>query len=185
MPIELNKPPDPLLEEFCELTKMTSAEEICNASFNDTKVKVMKVKHRKPHRGVKISTPGSAGAGSLLRHLRSAKVAGKARDRAEVSPSDNRGGKRKTSSIKEDVVDKVLYEFKSGALNSNLKFSMGSASDVNPVCSLNNEIDANTFYHGNDGSFINIPLDKSPCSDKQSIPVAESCGLKTSFDHTS
>ncbi|GKG23028.1 hypothetical protein Tco_0388331, partial [Tanacetum coccineum] len=77
MPIELNKPPDPLLEEFCELTKMTSAEEICNASFNDTKVKVMKVKHRKPHRGVKISTPGSAGAGSLLRHLRSAKVAGK------------------------------------------------------------------------------------------------------------
>ncbi|GKG10478.1 hypothetical protein Tco_0341878 [Tanacetum coccineum] len=65
---------------------MTSADDICNASFNDTKVKVMKVKHRKPYRGVKISTPGSASAGSILRHLKSAKVAGKARDRAEVSP---------------------------------------------------------------------------------------------------
>ncbi|GKD45057.1 hypothetical protein Tco_1269702 [Tanacetum coccineum] len=51
MPIDSNKPRDPLFDEFCELTKMTSAEEICNASFNDTKVKVVKGKHRKPFRG--------------------------------------------------------------------------------------------------------------------------------------
>ncbi|GKF70997.1 hypothetical protein Tco_0207111, partial [Tanacetum coccineum] len=31
----------------------------------------------------KVSTPGSAGAGSVLRRLRTSKVAGKARDRAE------------------------------------------------------------------------------------------------------
>nr|GFD05059.1 hypothetical protein [Tanacetum cinerariifolium] len=35
---------------------------------------------------------GSAGAGSVLRRLRSAKIAGKACDRAEGSPHDDRGG---------------------------------------------------------------------------------------------
>ncbi|GKG51045.1 hypothetical protein Tco_0539169, partial [Tanacetum coccineum] len=85
MPIDSNKPPGPLFDEFCELIKMTSAEEICNASFNDTKVKVVKGKHRKPFRGVKISTPGSAGAGSILKRLCSAKVSGRARDRVDGS----------------------------------------------------------------------------------------------------
>nr|GEZ16883.1 hypothetical protein [Tanacetum cinerariifolium] len=70
----------------------TSAEDLCATSFNDTKVKVMKVKHRKPHRGIKVSTPGSAGAGSVIRCLRSAKSSGKARDRSEDSLRDNRGG---------------------------------------------------------------------------------------------
>ncbi|GJV29410.1 hypothetical protein Tco_1385858 [Tanacetum coccineum] len=66
---------------------MTSSDEIRDASLNDTKVKVMKGRHRKPLKGVKtkVSTPGSAGAGSVLRRLRTSKVAGKARDRAEVS----------------------------------------------------------------------------------------------------
>nr|GFB74813.1 RNA-directed DNA polymerase, eukaryota, reverse transcriptase zinc-binding domain protein [Tanacetum cinerariifolium] len=43
---------------------MTPAEDLCSTSFNDTKVKVMKGKNRKAHRGIKVSTPGSAGAGS-------------------------------------------------------------------------------------------------------------------------
>nr|GFB47117.1 hypothetical protein [Tanacetum cinerariifolium] len=83
MPIENNKPPDPLVDEFCILTKMTSAEDLCSASFDETKVKA--------HRSIKVSTPGSAGAGSVLRRLRSGKIAGKARVRAEGSPSDDRG----------------------------------------------------------------------------------------------
>nr|GEZ77206.1 hypothetical protein [Tanacetum cinerariifolium] len=75
-------PPNPLVDEFCILTKMTSAEDLCSTSFDDTKVKVMKGKHRKAHRSIKISTPGSARAGSVLRRLRSDKIAGKARVRA-------------------------------------------------------------------------------------------------------
>nr|GFB40992.1 hypothetical protein [Tanacetum cinerariifolium] len=123
---------------------------------------------------------------SLLRHLRSTKVAGKARDRADASPSYNRGGKRKASSPKKDVIDKVLYKLKSGALDRNLLFSMGSASDVvNPICSLNNEINANEFSYWNDGSLIKIPCNKSPSSYKYSSPIAKSFGLNTSHDHIS
>nr|GEY65926.1 hypothetical protein [Tanacetum cinerariifolium] len=124
--------------------------------------------------------------GSPLRHLRSTKVAGKARDRADASPSYNRGGKRKASSHKKDVIDKVLYKLKSGALDRNLLFSMGSASDVvNPICSLNNEINANEFSYWNDGLFIKIPCNKSPSSYKYSSPIAKSFGLNTSHDHIS
>ncbi|GJS75796.1 putative reverse transcriptase domain-containing protein [Tanacetum coccineum] len=107
MPIDSNKPPDPLFDEFCELTKMTSAEEICNASFNDTKVKVVKGKHRKPFRGIKISTSGFTGAGMILRRLRSAKVSGKARDRVEGSSVDSGGGKRVSSSLLNNEINKV------------------------------------------------------------------------------
>nr|GEV68452.1 hypothetical protein [Tanacetum cinerariifolium] len=86
MPILSNEPPDPPFDELCNLTKVTSTEDLCVASFNDTKVKVMKVKHHKPLRGVKVSTPGSTGVGSVLRRLHSAKSIGKARDRNEDSP---------------------------------------------------------------------------------------------------
>ncbi|GKB63767.1 RNA-directed DNA polymerase, eukaryota, reverse transcriptase zinc-binding domain protein [Tanacetum coccineum] len=186
MPIDSNKPPDPLFDEFCELTKMTSAEEICNASFNDTKVKFVKGKHRKPFRGIKISTPGSAGAGSILRRLRSAKVSGKARDRVEGSSVDSRGGKRVSSSHLNNEIKEVLADLNSGKLNNNLKFSMGCSSDVlNFVCSLNSEVEANNVSNGNDGSFIKAPLNPSPCSNRENSPVAKSYGLKTSLDSTS
>nr|GFC51602.1 hypothetical protein [Tanacetum cinerariifolium] len=46
MPIESNEPPGPLFDELCSLTKMTSANEIRDASLNVTKVKVMKRMHR-------------------------------------------------------------------------------------------------------------------------------------------
>ncbi|GKG01058.1 hypothetical protein Tco_0305763, partial [Tanacetum coccineum] len=72
-----NKPPDPLIDKFCELTRMTPAEEMYNASFNETKVEVVKGKPLKPRRGIKVSTLGSAGAGLMLRRLRSVKVSGK------------------------------------------------------------------------------------------------------------
>ncbi|GKD10360.1 60S ribosomal protein L27-like protein, partial [Tanacetum coccineum] len=131
-------------------------------------------KPRKPHRSVKVSTPRSAGAGSVLRHTRSAKVSGKARVRAEESLDDNRGGKRA----------EVLSGLRSGSFNSNLKFSMGYSIDVrNPVCLLNHEIDANVDCNVNDGSFINSPLENS-VSNEQCSPAAKSCGPKTSLDHS-
>nr|GFB51664.1 hypothetical protein [Tanacetum cinerariifolium] len=105
------------------------------------KVKVMKVKHRKPHRGVKVSTPGSVGAGSVLKRLRSAKSSGKARDRNEDSPGDNRGGKRVVSTPMDDEINKVLSNVRSGMLNTNLKFSLGCPDSDMPVCALNNVSD--------------------------------------------
>ncbi|GKF16057.1 hypothetical protein Tco_0057519, partial [Tanacetum coccineum] len=185
MPIESNKPPDPLFDELCSLTNMTSADEIREASLKDTKVKVVKGKPRKPHRGVKVSTPGSAGAGSILRRTRSAKVSGKARVRAEESLDDNRGGKRAANSPMNDEISKVLSVLRSGSFNSNLKFSMDYSIDVsNPVCSLNHEIDENVDCNVNDGSFINSPLENSVLNE-QCSPVAKSCGPKTSLDHSS
>ncbi|GJZ40340.1 hypothetical protein Tco_0586903, partial [Tanacetum coccineum] len=155
-------------------------------SFNDTKVKVVKGKHRKPFRGIKISTPGSAGAGSILRRLRSAKVSGKACDRVEGSSVDSRGGKRVSSSHLNNEIKEVLADLNSGKLNNNLKFSLGCSSDVlNYVCSLNSEVEANNVSNGNDGSFIKAPLNPSRCSDRENSPVAKSYGLKTSLDSTS
>ncbi|GJU63446.1 putative reverse transcriptase domain-containing protein [Tanacetum coccineum] len=185
MPIESNKPPDPLFDELCCLTNMTSADEICEASLKDTKVRVMKIKQRKPNRGIKISTPGSAGAGSVLRRLRSAKVAGKARGRDEGSPSDNRGGKRLDSTPMNPEISKVLFDLRSGSLDSSFKFAMGcSNGDNSSVCSLNNVVYSNESCKGNDGSFINFPLESNPSIDKQSSPVAKGCGLKISQEHT-
>ncbi|GJU33654.1 hypothetical protein Tco_1182008 [Tanacetum coccineum] len=183
MPIESNEPPDLLFDELCSLTKMTSSEEIRDASLNVTKVKVMKGTHRKPYRGskIKVSTPGSAGASSVLRRLRSAKVAGKAHGRADGYPSDNRGGKRVVFTPMNDEISKVLSDVKSGVLNSNLKISLGCSNDNSSVCALNNEVDVNDL--SNDGSFIKSPLDSG--MNVESSPVAKSCGLKTSPDHTS
>nr|GEU37378.1 uncharacterized mitochondrial protein AtMg00810-like [Tanacetum cinerariifolium] len=44
--VESNEPHDPLFDELYSLTKMTSAEEIRDASLNVTKIKVMKGLHR-------------------------------------------------------------------------------------------------------------------------------------------
>nr|GEY34840.1 hypothetical protein [Tanacetum cinerariifolium] len=183
--LDINKPPDPFVDEFCILTKMTSAEDLCSASFDDTKVKVMKGKHRKAYRSIKVSMPGSAGAGSVLRRLRSDKIAGKARVRAEGSPRDDRGGKRMVSSLLNLEINKVIADFKSGALNNNLKFAMGcSINDNIDKCSLN-VADYKELCNGNDGSFIKIPLDCAPDIGLESSLVAKSYGLKTSHEHTS
>nr|GEY84467.1 hypothetical protein [Tanacetum cinerariifolium] len=141
----------------------------------------MKVKHRKPLRGVKVSTLGFAGDKSVLRRLRSAKSSGKARDRNEDSPGDNRGGKRVVSTLMNDEINKVLSNLRFGMLNTNLKFSLGCPNSDILVCSLNNVFDINEL--SNDGSFINSHLDNSGLNDL-GIPVAKSCGLQTSFDHT-
>nr|GEV51476.1 hypothetical protein [Tanacetum cinerariifolium] len=138
MQIKSNKPPDPLFDVLCTLTKMTSTEYIRDASLKDTKVKVVMGKLRKPSRGIKISTPGSAGAGSILRRVQSAKVSGRARERVDRSSVDFRGGKRVSAAPANDEISQVL---------SNIK--------------------AENFSRNEQGS-----------------PVAKSCGLKTSLDHS-
>nr|GFC24882.1 hypothetical protein [Tanacetum cinerariifolium] len=78
-----------------------------------------------------------------------------------------------------------IANFKSGALNNNLKFAMGcSINDNIDKCSLN-VADYKELCNGNDGSFIKIQLDCAPNIGLESSPVAKSCGLKTSHEHTS
>nr|GEW54287.1 hypothetical protein [Tanacetum cinerariifolium] len=179
MPIESNKPPDPLLDELCTLTKMTSADDIRDASLKETKVKVVMGKLRKPSRGIKISTPGSAGAGSILRRVRSAKVSGRARERLDRSPVDFRGGKRASAAPANDEISQVLSNIKAGNI-SHLKFDMGSSSNISD--SLNKFDVMNKSINENDGSFIKVPLEKFS-RNEQGSPVAKCCGFKTSLDH--
>nr|GEU94101.1 60S ribosomal protein L27-like [Tanacetum cinerariifolium] len=160
---------------------MTSADDIVHSLLNEYMDKVGKNKNRKPHRGIKVFTHGSAGAGFVLRPLRSAKVTRKARGRANDSPVDNRGAKHAANSPRNDEIGKVLHGLRSGSFNSNLKFSMGHSVDVsNPVCWLNHD---NSICNENDGSFIKSPLENSILNE-QCSPVAKSYGPKTSLDHT-
>ncbi|GJZ25328.1 RNA-directed DNA polymerase, eukaryota, reverse transcriptase zinc-binding domain protein [Tanacetum coccineum] len=196
MSIDNNKPPDPIVEEFRILTKMTSSDDVRLEPLNDTKVEVVKGKLRKPHRGsrIKVSTPGSssAGAGSMLKRLRSAKISGKARVRVDSSPLDNRGGKRVVSSPKNDVIKKVLSDVRSSAID-NFKFAIGSSIDnIDAKCSMNCDSDVNEVNIGlnpiNDGSFIKEPLCPSNDSitdiDSESL-VAFSSKLKDSVEPAS
>ncbi|GKC45042.1 hypothetical protein Tco_1062764 [Tanacetum coccineum] len=161
MSIDNNKPPDPIVEEFRILTKMTSSDDVHLVSSNIFRAKAVKGKLHKPRRGstIKVSTPGSnsAGAGSLLKRLRSAKVSGKARDRAESSPLDDRGGKRVVSNPENDVIKKVLSDVNSGSIDC-LKFDIGSTDDNVVNCPLNKDSDANGLSPHIDGSFIKEPL---------------------------
>nr|GEU29917.1 hypothetical protein [Tanacetum cinerariifolium] len=123
MPIESNEPPDSLFD------KMTSTDNIVHSSLNGNNDKAVKFKNRKPHKGIKVSTPGSAGAGSVLR-------------RADEYLGDNRGGKCAAMSSMNDDISKVLSDLRSGSFDSNLKFSMGYSVDpirkfcLNEQCSL-------------------------------------------------
>nr|GFB44613.1 hypothetical protein [Tanacetum cinerariifolium] len=82
----------------------------------------------------------------------------------------------------DDEINKVLSNVRFGMLNTNLKFSLGCPDSDMPGCTLNNVSDVNEL--SNDGSFIKSPLDNSGLNDLGS-PVAKSCVLQTSFDHTS
>ncbi|PWA75843.1 hypothetical protein CTI12_AA240690 [Artemisia annua] len=181
MPIDNNKPPDPLIQDFCELTGMSSA----NISHTVLEAPTSKGREGKPRRHrhgikIKVSTPGSAsaGAGSILRNLHSSRLAGKSRKRTNSSPSDVRGGKRTTSGHMSDEISKVLCDLESGAINPNLKFALGSSSDNTPSIK---RVDA----HSNDGSFIKLPLDKNPLDSNQKVPVAKSSGLEPGYDLSS
>ncbi|PWA80419.1 hypothetical protein CTI12_AA196540 [Artemisia annua] len=185
MPIDNNKPPDPLIQEFCELTGMSPT----NLSHTVVGVSACRDKEGKPRRHrhgikIKVSTPGSAsaGAGVVLRNLRSSKLAGKSRKCINTSPSDVRGGKRNIVLLVSDEISKVLCNLESGAINPNLKFAIGSSSSNYPTVKPNGFDDKASV---NDGSFIKVPLDKNPVDSNQKVPIAKSSGLETGLDHTS
>ncbi|GKA43881.1 hypothetical protein Tco_0736605 [Tanacetum coccineum] len=161
MPIE-SKPLDPLIEELCILTNITLPDDIRVVPMNEFRVKVGRGRPKNSVNGVKIkvSTPSSAstGARDVLKCLRSTKIGGKAHDRFESSPIDNRGGKRVVTTPISNELDKVLSN-------------------------LNKETNANDDCNGNNGLFIKLLLDNSPIKN-QSRPVAKSSGLKTSFENT-
>jgi hypothetical protein len=81
MPIENNKPPDPLVEEFCELTGMSSDKvHLSRSSVSLSKMKEGKARRHRHGIKIKVASPGSASIG-----------AGKSRKRIESCPMDNRG----------------------------------------------------------------------------------------------
>ncbi|GKC09511.1 RNA-directed DNA polymerase, eukaryota, reverse transcriptase zinc-binding domain protein [Tanacetum coccineum] len=149
---------------------MTSAEEMYNALFNKTKVEVVKGKPLKPRRGIKVSTLGFAGAGLMLRRLRSVKVSGKAHDRV---------GKRSSYTPVIDEVTHVLSDIKTGTI----KFDVGSSINVN--FPLNKASYMSDVISGNGGSFIKRPLDDMPVDNKMSSVVAKISDPKGSCDNTS
>nr|GEV06483.1 putative reverse transcriptase domain-containing protein [Tanacetum cinerariifolium] len=139
---------------------MVHAKDLCSALFNDMKVKVMEGKHRKAHR---------------------------ARVRAEGSPRDDRGGKRVVFTPLNPKINKVIVDFKSRALNNNLKFAMGcSNNDCKDDCSLN-VADSNELCNGNDGTGVRIASSKDGIAITKIGILNEKgiAGSGTSNEHTS
>ncbi|PWA61234.1 hypothetical protein CTI12_AA374290 [Artemisia annua] len=143
-----------------------------------SKLKEGKVRRHRHCIKIGVSSPGSAsvGVGSILRNLHSSKASGKSRKHLESSPMDDRGGKRVIKSPNSDV-----NGMKSGSIDSNLKFEIGSIYDnktsTKPVDSsgkalVKSVVDPISTVNGNDGSFINQPLDVSS--------IHRNCGLETS-----
>nr|GEV44937.1 hypothetical protein CTI12_AA196540 [Tanacetum cinerariifolium] len=164
-----------LILHFCKIGGKDAKE-------NDYKGKAkgMRGGPRKPHKGIKIevSTQGyfPAGAGSMLKRLCSSKVVGKARDRVESSPVDNRGG-RKTSNehiSMEDVVSTGVVRSSSldGITNNKVEeMALNMEYVPNSVCKLKMGIwrlvfSAKEVYKGGQacslqlyGYFVGISMD--------------------------
>ena len=65
MPIENNKPPDPLVEEFCELTGMSSDKvRLSRSSVLLSKMKEGKARRHRHDIKIKVASPGSASVGA-------------------------------------------------------------------------------------------------------------------------
>ncbi|GJR88455.1 putative RNA-directed DNA polymerase [Tanacetum coccineum] len=179
MPIENNKPPDPILEELSTLTGM-SFEGLSHKPFVPHDVSVPPrsrgrpkgTKNRAKSVKIKIQSPGSAsvGAGAILKRLRKSKLVGLGRIRSDVSPLEDNHGKRPNSCVApvDEVLNKVLDRiafdksiskqmvFNEGVCDSGKVY--GSKSNVPSYCSID----------GNDGSFIS-----KPCA--PSVVVVEDC----------
>ncbi|GJZ07650.1 UDP-galactose transporter 1 [Tanacetum coccineum] len=67
----------------------------------------------------------------------------------ETSPVDSRGGKRVVTSPINNELDKVLCDFKTGSINSRLKFAIGSSNEqCSNGCPLIKRINANDDCNG-------------------------------------
>nr|GEV79345.1 hypothetical protein [Tanacetum cinerariifolium] len=139
MPIDNSKPPDPILEEFSTLTRI-SASDLSHKPFVPADVSVPN--HVKSVK-VKIQSPGSASAGAILKRFRNFKLVGLGQSRSDSSPLEDYKGKRSNSSYVpiDDVLNKMV--FKEGVCDSDKAF--GSKSSMFGYCSID----------GDDGTFIN------------------------------
>ncbi|GJS29219.1 hypothetical protein Tco_0489839 [Tanacetum coccineum] len=99
MPIENNKPSDPVVLVFCQLTGMSPTN-----------------LRQKP------------GFYIWWRDIKESLFFGKSRKRVESSPIDSRNGKRVNSVPIDDEISKVLDTLKSGAIDKNLKFAIEHTS---------------------------------------------------------
>ncbi|PWA75907.1 hypothetical protein CTI12_AA236950 [Artemisia annua] len=166
MPIDPLKPPDPILEEFCTLTGMSS-EGLKHSAIHRSDSKLSSkprgrpkgVKNRVKH---KVLSPGSAsvGAGAILKRLRNSKVEGKGRSRSESSPLV-RNGKRPNSSKSpvDDVLAKVLDKI---AYDKNISNQMVFREGSNDSGMSGKKVIKDKSYCSigeNDGSFINKPIE--------------------------
>ncbi|PWA77183.1 hypothetical protein CTI12_AA225710 [Artemisia annua] len=186
MPIENNKPLDPLVQEFCELTGMSPDKvQLVRSDCQLPKGKMGKARRHRHGIKIRVSSPGSSsvGAGSVLRNIRSSNNGGKSKKHFVPSPTDIMSGKRASNdSYVDGKIIIVLPDLKADTIESNLTFAIGSTCD-NIVSS--KSVDPIDLANGNDGSFIKLPLGLSPLDSIQRKPVAKSNGPETSSVDTS
>nr|GEW69226.1 hypothetical protein [Tanacetum cinerariifolium] len=120
--LKSNKPPDPLIKEFCVLTKLTLPKDIRVVPMDEFRAKVGRGRPKKSVKGVKI----------------------KARERVESSLVDSRGGKHVVTTPINNELDKVLSDLRSGSINGHLKFAIGRLLsfllDYNPIGNQNRHV---------------------------------------------
>ncbi|PWA54700.1 hypothetical protein CTI12_AA432400 [Artemisia annua] len=153
MPLDSPKPPDPILEEFCTLTGM-SYEGLhhkpilpnADVSLPKSRGRPKGVKNHPKSNKIKIKSPGStsAGAGSILKRLRNSKLEGKRP--SKPLPVDD---------VLNKVLDRIAYD---KGIATQMMFKEG-VKDY--VAKPSNVIKGSGYCSivGNDGSFINNPID--------------------------
>ncbi|PWA98197.1 reverse transcriptase zinc-binding domain-containing protein [Artemisia annua] len=170
MPIESTEPPDVISDEFRTLTGITSGDLHHRPIFPNVDSKNPRSRGRpkgtknRPKRVlVQACSPGSAsaGAGAILKRLRNSKVNGLGRSRSDSSPMVPINGKRLNHSNipVDDVLSKVLDKMAHDKnIAEQMVFREGTKGDGRSV---RNELKSNShcLIGGNDGSFINKPID--------------------------
>ncbi|PWA66581.1 hypothetical protein CTI12_AA326130 [Artemisia annua] len=169
MPIDNPKPPDKILEEFCTLTGMAADginHKPCgpNDGSGSTRSRGRPKGVKNRPKVIKVQSPGSAsaGAGVILMRLRNSKLPGKGRSHYESSPLVG-GGKRSNSSNSpiNDALSKVLDRIAvDREISRHMVFREGSNDSNAFGCKVSKD-NSDCLISGNDGSFINTPLEVS------------------------
>ncbi|PWA27164.1 hypothetical protein CTI12_AA627900 [Artemisia annua] len=182
MPPDPPKPPDTILEELCTLTGM-KAEGLNHKPIVPSDVnrppkpcgRPKGAKNRFRNVMVKAQSLGSAsaGAGAILKRLRSSKVEGKGRSRGVASSMEDKCVNR--SNVCNAPVDvtlsKVLNRIKyDKSISDQVVFKECISDKVKNYC-LNPVSKGYCSINGNDVSFINKPIESIP-SDVNGISVS-------------
>ncbi|GJW43070.1 hypothetical protein Tco_0071869 [Tanacetum coccineum] len=142
MPVESNKSPDPILEEFCTITGMSSSN-VTNKPFVPSRESIHPRSRGRP-RGVKnlpksvkikVQSSGSASARArtILKRLRNSKIVDKGRSHSEFSTGDESYGKHSNScsvpvyEVLSKVLDRIAYDKN---INKQMEFKEGPSDCV-------------------------------------------------------